>query len=453
VNLGPDHPNTLTTMNQLGVAYWSAKQLDRSIAVFEDLLRLRKAKLGPDHPDTLRTLANLAVNYRDAGRLEEAIPLFEEALDRASKLPGGFPATLAPFRAELAATYDAAGQFAKAEPLHRSFLAQAQKQFGASDLRTSPFQAQLGLNLLHQKKYAEAEALLRDCLKVREQKQPDAWTTFNTQSMLGGCLLGQKKYAEAEPLLVQGYEGMKQRAAQIPMRSTGWRGSPTSSGAWHTSVTMKAVWPYCAWATPWQLGCVRRSGQLDGRDRENACPVAPLVPQWPTVACPFGVSVMRRATRAVVLLVLLAPLGCKGKTENLASTTKADDTTDKKDTSSNKPDGGISATDEAEDKAVASVKSLGGKVRHADMKANKVVVGVDLGNTKSSDANLKELAAFRQLQTLHLYNTKSSDAGLKELTTLKQLQGLFLNGTQVTQEGVVELRKALPESMIFHDAK
>ena len=34
--------------------------------------------------------------------------------------------------------------------------------------------------------------------------------------MLGGALLGQKKYAEAEPLLLQGYEGMKQREAQIP---------------------------------------------------------------------------------------------------------------------------------------------------------------------------------------------------------------------------------------------
>ncbi len=34
--------------------------------------------------------------------------------------------------------------------------------------------------------------------------------------MLGGALLGQKKYADAEPLLLSGYEGMKQRAAQIP---------------------------------------------------------------------------------------------------------------------------------------------------------------------------------------------------------------------------------------------
>jgi eukaryotic-like serine/threonine-protein kinase len=34
--------------------------------------------------------------------------------------------------------------------------------------------------------------------------------------MLGGSLLGQKQYAAAEPLLLAGYEGMKQRAADIP---------------------------------------------------------------------------------------------------------------------------------------------------------------------------------------------------------------------------------------------
>ncbi len=35
-------------------------------------------------------------------------------------------------------------------------------------------------------------------------------------TMLGGALLGQKQYAQAEALLLAGYQGMKERAAQIP---------------------------------------------------------------------------------------------------------------------------------------------------------------------------------------------------------------------------------------------
>jgi hypothetical protein len=34
--------------------------------------------------------------------------------------------------------------------------------------------------------------------------------------MLGGALLGQKRYPEAEPLLREGYQGLKDRADQIP---------------------------------------------------------------------------------------------------------------------------------------------------------------------------------------------------------------------------------------------
>ena len=74
----------------------------------------------------------------------------------------------------------------------------------------------LGLNLLKQKKWVDAEPILRECLAIREKKQPDDWTTFNAQSLLGGALLRQKKYADAEPLLLKGYEGMRQREKKIP---------------------------------------------------------------------------------------------------------------------------------------------------------------------------------------------------------------------------------------------
>jgi hypothetical protein len=53
-------------------------------------------------------------------------------------------------------------------------------------------------------------------MAVREKQEPDAWTTFNARSMLGEALNGQKKRAEAEPLLVQGYKGLRERAAKIP---------------------------------------------------------------------------------------------------------------------------------------------------------------------------------------------------------------------------------------------
>ena len=58
--LGPDHPDTLTSMNNLATGYQAAGKLDLALPLFEQTLKLRKAKLGPDHPDTLTSMNNLA---------------------------------------------------------------------------------------------------------------------------------------------------------------------------------------------------------------------------------------------------------------------------------------------------------------------------------------------------------------------------------------------------------
>src|SRR5262249_36844961 len=74
----------------------------------------------------------------------------------------------------------------------------------------------IGRLLVKNEQYLRAEKPLRRCRAIVETTEPDAWTTFNTQSRLGAALLGQKKYAEAEPYLLRGYEGMKQRKDKIP---------------------------------------------------------------------------------------------------------------------------------------------------------------------------------------------------------------------------------------------
>jgi hypothetical protein len=64
-------------------------------------------------------------------------------------------------------------------------------------------------------RWVDAEGLLRECLRRREKEQPDDWRRFHTMSQLDAALVGQKRHAEAEPLLIDGYEGMKARAARI----------------------------------------------------------------------------------------------------------------------------------------------------------------------------------------------------------------------------------------------
>jgi tetratricopeptide (TPR) repeat protein len=172
--LGPEHPFTLASRNNLAVAYLAAGRIADAIKLHEANLKLREAKLGPDHPNALISRGNLARAYRAAGQLDRSVALFEQALQGfRAKVGPDHPYTLTA-ELYLAEAYTTAGQFARAEPL------------------------------------------LRECLAIREKARPDDWSTFNTRSLLGGSLLGQVRFAEAEPLILAGYEGLKAREAKIP---------------------------------------------------------------------------------------------------------------------------------------------------------------------------------------------------------------------------------------------
>jgi len=213
--LGPDHPDTLNSMNNLAGGYQAAGQLDKALPLYEETLKLKKAKLGPDHPDTLTSMNNLAAGYWVAGQLAKALPLLEEAAQGLEKRRFQhqhahliIPNTIG--------AYERAKQFELARSWRQKWLAHVKATAGADSPAYAGELAQRGLSLLTHQQWTDAEKLLRECLAIREKKEPEAWTTFNTQSLLGGALLGQKKYAEAEPLLLKGYEGMKEREVKIP---------------------------------------------------------------------------------------------------------------------------------------------------------------------------------------------------------------------------------------------
>jgi tetratricopeptide (TPR) repeat protein len=177
----------------------------------EETLKLSKAKLGPDHPTTLSNMNNLALAYLGVGKLDLALPLFEETLKlKKTKLGPGHPETLATM-SNLFAVYGEAGETAKAAQL----VADAREQLPKDSPQLAQALAADGLALLKAKAFAEAEPMLRECLTIRARTEPDVWTTFNARSLLGGALLGQKQYTDAEPPLLKGYEGMKQREKSI----------------------------------------------------------------------------------------------------------------------------------------------------------------------------------------------------------------------------------------------
>jgi tetratricopeptide (TPR) repeat protein len=73
--LGPYHPDTLTTLNNIAYMHKESGQYVLSAKEFREVLASRRRVLGPSHPLTIATANNLGAVLRDLGNLEDASSL------------------------------------------------------------------------------------------------------------------------------------------------------------------------------------------------------------------------------------------------------------------------------------------------------------------------------------------------------------------------------------------
>ena len=198
--LGPDHPDTLASRNNLAIAYHGRRPAAEAIALHEATLKLREAKLGPDHPDTLTSRNNLAIAYRAAGRLSEAIALHEATLKlREAKLGPDHPDTLNS-RNNLADAYYDAGRTAEAIALHEATL-----RLGGEARPRPPRHArqpqQPGHGLPCRRPAVRGDRAHEATLKLRRPSSAPTTPTRSSRSNLAAAYESLGRWAEAEGLL------------------------------------------------------------------------------------------------------------------------------------------------------------------------------------------------------------------------------------------------------------
>ncbi len=104
----------------------------------------------------------------------------------------------------------------------RKWLAAERKKARPKSAAYAKEMVRVGDYLIVGEQYADAEPILREGLAILQKERPGDWETSHAHTLLGAALFGQKKYAEAEPWLIQGYEGLKAREAQIPQLLAGY---------------------------------------------------------------------------------------------------------------------------------------------------------------------------------------------------------------------------------------
>ena len=202
--LGPDHPDTAQSLNNLAALYELIGRYDDAEALFQRSLDIKEEQLGPEHPDTATSLNNLAGLYESVGRYAEAEPLYQQALAiLEARLGPQHPVTATSLN-NLALLYRLMGRYADAEPLYQRSLVIFETQLGPQHPVTATSLNNLALLYRLMGRYADAEPLYQRSLDIRETQLGSRHTsTADSLNNLAALYSSMGHYADAEPLFQQ----------------------------------------------------------------------------------------------------------------------------------------------------------------------------------------------------------------------------------------------------------
>ena len=202
--LGPHHPDTLASRNNLAGTYRDAGRLDKAIALYEQTLEDSIRVLGPDHPSTLASRFNLAGAYRASSRLEEAITLYEQVFSGRSRVLGPDHRSTLTARDHLADTYWEAGRLDEAITLKKQILADAMRIMGADSPGASAARNNLAATYRDAGRLHEAIPLFEQNLEDRTRTLGlDHPEVLASRHSLAGAYRDTGRLDEAIPLFEQ----------------------------------------------------------------------------------------------------------------------------------------------------------------------------------------------------------------------------------------------------------
>ena len=79
--LGPEHADTLTSMNNLAMLYEARGQYETAEPLHTQALEVKRRVLGPEHPEVLMSMNNLATLYKARGQYEKSEALQTQTLE------------------------------------------------------------------------------------------------------------------------------------------------------------------------------------------------------------------------------------------------------------------------------------------------------------------------------------------------------------------------------------
>ncbi len=202
--LGERNPDTLETMDLLGMVYTDLGQYDRAQEYLVPALKGRREVLGNANKKTIHSINNLARAYRSTERAARSLPLFLEALDLANKHLGETDADTLMIANNLAVFYQQSGESDRAIELLRDVLRKCESnvKLERNSAKIIYVMNNLGTVLKQEKRYAEALPLLTTAMEVRRHTLPEGHPyTINSMFRLADLYRLMNRHNDAVALL------------------------------------------------------------------------------------------------------------------------------------------------------------------------------------------------------------------------------------------------------------
>jgi tetratricopeptide (TPR) repeat protein len=174
--LGPEHPDTADSLENLAGLLYLQGDLVGARPFFERALAIREKALGSEHPETATSLNNLALLLQAEGDLVGARALLERALAIDEMAPGPEHSDIAIKISNLGRVLRDLGEIPQAERMFERATAIGERTIGTDHPITQRFRSHYARLLLMTDRPREALLLAQDALAVHEAANNHSWT-------------------------------------------------------------------------------------------------------------------------------------------------------------------------------------------------------------------------------------------------------------------------------------
>jgi len=209
--LGHDHPNTLDSIDHLGLLHVSLGEPDTAMTYLRKALEERRRVLGAEHPDTLASIYHVGTQLFRLGEMDKAEHYYRKALrGRRDQLGSDHPDTLISM-ISVGSVLRFKGQFDEARPYLETALEGNRRTLGDEHDQTLSSISQLGLLIAGQDRFEEARPYFREVMEARKRIQGGNHPlTLMATRHYGSLLANMNLLEEAKHYLVAAMDGRRQ---------------------------------------------------------------------------------------------------------------------------------------------------------------------------------------------------------------------------------------------------